>query len=92
MGAREQENATESGDSVASLRVLCEERDPKAKGAKGFDSSAQREGSSSPLTTPEAGVSAPEGAKKGASISRTEWGLSEDLLAVGYAQCAGGVA
>jgi hypothetical protein len=23
---------------------------------------------------------------------RVEWGLSEDLLAVGYAQCAGGVA
>lgn len=26
------------------------------------------------------------------SAPRTEWGLSEDLLAVGYAQCAGGVA
>ncbi len=26
------------------------------------------------------------------SAPRSEWGLSEDLLAVGYAQCAGGVA
>lgn len=26
------------------------------------------------------------------SSPRVEWGLSEDLLAVGYAQCAGGVA
>lgn len=26
------------------------------------------------------------------SAPRVEWGLSEDLLAVGYAQCAGGVA
>lgn len=66
MGAREQENATESGDSVASLRVLCGERDPKAKGAKGLLVPAQREGNTSPPTTSERGGLAPEGAKKGA--------------------------
>lgn len=92
MGAREQENATESGDSMAKSRSECGERDPKARGAKGLPVPAQREGNTSPLTTPEQGGLAPEGAKKGASLPRTEWGLSEDLLAVGYAQCAGGVA
>lgn len=66
MGAKEQENATESGGSVARLMDWCEERDSKPLGANGSHPSAQREGIPSPLTTQEGGSFCPVGARMGA--------------------------
>lgn len=92
MGAKMQEFVREQANGCRS-RVCDTGRGTRNDlGANGLRPLGEREGNASPLTAQEQGGFAPEGAKKGASAPRTEWGLSEDLLAVGYAQCAGGVA
>lgn len=90
MGAREQENATESVDSMASSMDWCEERDPPNRGANGLLGAGQREGIPSPLTPSNQGGFGPRGAKLGASRGRTSWGPTEADLARGYARCATG--
>ena len=92
MGAKNQENAGERAIRARSQQCGAGGGTRKLWGANGLPHAGEREGSSSPLTPLETVGFGPEGAKKGASDLRTEWGLSEDLLAIGSAQCAGGVA